>query len=287
MTRIINILAAQNVKDSFYRQPIEFYLAHIVLQYPTIFKKVKSGSSYKILDCSACELGSGVDMKDVIKAAKIINATEIVLPDIVRSNKSLEVSLKALQQLSDEDKKRFNIAIVVQGYMLPDAKRFLQQLASREERHHIKTIMIPKWFSTDDRIYLTSIAKELFPTKSIHWLGLGDDIGYCIYSAKKCGIRSLDTGYFISIGQKRILNIIRDKRDDNNKIDLVKNKLNYEDIRTICNITNTYNYDNSYNRFIEVLKDKEFFVIYNRITAILLSIIVSAILSYIIIHFIK
>lgn len=287
MTRIINILAVQNVKNNFYRQPIEFYLAHIILKYPEVFKKAKEGNSYKIVDCSACELGSGVDMKEVIKAAKIVGASEIVLPDIVRSNESLKTSLDALNRLSSKDKQKFSIAIVVQGRLLSDAKIFLHQLAKREEVKFINTIMIPKWFTTFERVWLTSIVNELFPDKQIHWLGLGNDIGYCITRARRCGIRSLDTGYFVSIGEKRMLDVIKDKRDVERKVNLIKNNLKYEDIRDICNITNTYNYEGAYNEFIESLRDREFVKIYNRITITLLFIIAMSLVSYVIMNFIK
>lgn len=286
MTRIINILAAQNVKDSFYRQPIEFYLTHIVLKYPTIFKRAREGFNYKILDCSACELGEGVNMREVIKAAKIIDATEIVLPDKVRSNESFELSLKALKSLSSRELEKYKIAIVIQGVTIVDAKCMIRELSVRAEREFIHTIMIPKWFSTKDRIWLTEVVKEYLPEKKIHWLGLGDDIGYCINSAKKLKIRSLDTGYFISIGQKGLLNVAKDVRDVEHKINLEKNKLNREDIIMICGITNTYKYDGSRNRYIEAIKDIEFAKVYNKIVAILLTVIISCLFCYLFYHFV-
>lgn len=286
MTRIINILAAQNVKDSFYRQPIEFYLTHIVLKYPTIFKKARKGFNYKILDCSACELGEGVNMREVIKAAKIIDATEIVLPDKVRSNKSLELSLKALKSLSSRELEKYKIAIVIQGVTVVDAKCMIRELSNREEREFIHTIMIPKWFSTKNRIWLTEVVREYLPEKKIHWLGLGDDIGYCINSAKKLKIRTLDTGYFISIGQKNLLNVTKNIRDMKHKINLEANNLSDEDISIICNITNTYRYDGSNNKYVEIAKDRQFTKTYNKIVIILLTIILSSLICYLFCHFI-
>ena len=77
MTAIVNILATSNIEEDFTRQPIEFYLTHKVLEHPEVYKRAKKGNSYKILDCSACELHTGLDMKKVLEAAKIIKAITI------------------------------------------------------------------------------------------------------------------------------------------------------------------------------------------------------------------
>lgn len=237
MTKIINILSASNVEFNFVRQPIEFYLAHIILKHKDVYKKARLGNYYKIVDCSACELGTGVDMSKVLEAADIVGANEIVLPDIVKSNTSLDVSLKALSKLDEETLARYNIAIVIQSSNLVEAMCNIDKLRQKRQLKKINTIMIPKWFTTFERIVLTKKVQECMPDKQIHWLGLGDDIDFCLHNAKELKIRSLDTGYFISIAQKSIGRVYEAVRDKKHRINLDKNCLNEQQINAVINAT--------------------------------------------------
>lgn len=243
MTRIINILATESIAKEYVQQPIEFYLAHKILEHPDIFKKVaKNNKSYKIVDCSACELGTGVSMKKVLEAAKIIRANEIVLPDKVKDDNSLVTSLQALKQLNSKQLNRYRIAIVIQGSSIRNAISTIHNLCKSDYIKLIDTIMIPKWFSTSARVILTTEVRRWAPHKNIHWLGLGDDIGYCITKAKDLAIRSLDTGYFLSVAQDKMTNVCKEIRNKNHTIDLEHNKLKQSQIQTVINITNSFDY---------------------------------------------
>lgn len=262
MTRIINILATESVENAFVRQPIEFYLAHKILENPLAYWKAKSGHSYKIVDCSACELGMGIDMKKVIEAARYISASEIVLPDVVKDDNSIDVSLHALSTLNNKQLNEFKIAIVIQGSTLQTALQTVEKLCKDHDAMVlIDTIMIPKWFTTSARIALTKKVRELAPQKAIHWLGLGDDISFCINSAKRLNIRSLDTGYFLSVGQERMTNVIKSNRIKEHCIDLEHNKLKSWQISEIIEAVNTYHFNPNINttcRVVEDMKDREF-----------------------------
>lgn len=271
MTAIINILATQNLKSDFPRQHYEFYLAHKILEHPDIYSKVYEGDSYKIVDCSACELGVGVDMNSVLRAANIVGASEIILPDIVKSDNSLDISLKALNSLNQYQLNKYNIAIVIQGSTLQTALQSVRRLCTDHDAMVlIDTIMIPKWFSTRSRTVLTQEVQKLAPKKMIHWLGLGDDIAYCIAKAKQLGIRSMDTGYFISIAQKGMDNVVKLERNHYHTIDLEKNKLKPADILNVINITNNYNFNGSECSILTDWKDRKFADTMRKISTIML-----------------
>lgn len=280
MTRIINILATENVEKAFVRQPIEFYLAHKILENPAVYGKARFGNSYKIVDCSACELGTGVDMQKVLEAARCIRASEIILPDKVGAGiQSLQMSLKALNSLNQKELNEFKIAIVIQGRSLTEAFKVWQCL--RENKSAlclVDTIMIPKWFATYQRECLTKLIKQSFPKKQIHWLGLGDDIANCISTAKKLNIRSLDTGYFISIAQKRASDIIKPVRDKHHHIDLEHNHLKGWQVQEVICATNEYDYETkAENKVVENIKDREFYQLFVKISLCLFIVVIIAI----------
>lgn len=279
MTRIINILATENVDKALVRQPIEFYLAHKILERPEVYKKVQWGKSYKIVDCSACELGTGVDMKKVLQAARIVKASEIILPDKVGYGMpSLKMSLQALDSLTQKELNEFKIAIVIQGKSLNEACDVLQYLKEHKSiLGLIDTIMIPKWFATFQRECLTKLIQQSFPEKQIHWLGLGDDIANCISTAKKLNIRSLDTGYFISIAQKKASNIIKPVRDKHHHIDLEHNHLKDWQVQEVICATNEYDYEaKTENKTVENIKDREFSQLLIRVSLCLFVALITA-----------
>ena len=279
MTRIINILATENVDKALVRQPIEFYLAHKILEHPEVYKKVKWGNFYKIVDCSACELSTGVSMQKVLEAARCIRASEIVLPDKVSCGiQSLKMSLQALNSLNQKELNEFKIAIVIQGKSLNEASHVLNYLRKCKEMCLIDTIMIPKWFATYQRECLTKLIRQYFPKKQIHWLGLGDDIANCISTAKKLNIRSLDTGYFISIAQKKASDIIKPVRDKHHHIDLEHNHLNGWQIQEIICVTNEYDYETkAVNKVVENIKDREFYQLFVKVSLCLFIVVIIAI----------
>lgn len=260
--QIINILATESIEKAYTPQKFEFYLAHKILEKPFLYNKIKQNEvSYKIVDCSACELGTGVSMSEVFKAARIIGANEIILPDKVMSDDSLQMSLDALFSLTEKQLNEFKIAIVIQGSSVKQALRTVKTLCKNHDAMvMIDTIMIPKWFNTSARVILTQEVRKYVPNKNIHWLGLGDDIDYCINRARDINIRTMDTGYFLSVAQDKMTNIFKHERDRKHKIDLDHNKLKTWQIREVIDAVNSYTYKGAseYCKLAEDIKDAEF-----------------------------
>ena len=211
--KIINIFPSNLINENMIRQDYELYLAHQILANPKQFEFLsqEKGCSYKILDNSAYELGKGLNLEQLLRAADIIDASEIVLPDIYKSNESLEYSLEYLLEIPTSFKRK--IAIVAQASNVVDLKTNLIKI---KQLKRINTIMLPKW-SYGWRMDLMSILADT--DKKIHWLGMGNNITEVIgpYSNK---IRSIDTGYFTALASTGYEQSIFNKRIDDVKINL-------------------------------------------------------------------
>ena len=77
-------------------------LTHLVLKYPEyaeFYKKKREQGDFVILDNSLIELGKAASLHKVLEAAKIINPSEIVLPDVFKDcEKTLIAVDDALEQ---------------------------------------------------------------------------------------------------------------------------------------------------------------------------------------------
>ena len=202
------------IKPDMIRQDYELYLAHQILAKPKQFEFLANdikGKHYKILDNSAYELGKGIELNNLLKAADIINADEIVLPDIYKSNDSFEYSLKYLIEIPVGFKRK--IAFVAQASNIIDLTYSIDKI---KQLKRVDTIMLPKW----SWAWRMDLMRLLLNTdKAVHWLGMGDCITETVGSYTKT-IRSIDTGYFTALASTDYEQSIFNKRIDGIKINL-------------------------------------------------------------------
>jgi hypothetical protein len=202
------------IKPDMIRQDYELYLAHQILANPKRFEFLANdikGKHYKILDNSAYELNKGLSLDLLLKAADIINADEIVLPDIYKSNDSFEYSLKYLTEIPVGFKRK--IAMVAQGASIIDLTYSIDKI---KRLKRVDTIMLPKW-SWAWRMDLMHLL--LNTDKTIHWLGMGDRITETVGPYTEM-IRSIDTGYFTALASTNYEQSIFNKRIDDIEINL-------------------------------------------------------------------
>lgn len=205
MISICNILPNNKIDEQMPRQRCELYLTHQILKEPQKFEFLNDGIRvhYKILDNSACELGEGLDFGEVLKAADIIAADEVVLPDIPRSSYSLSKTMEYLKDVPTSCK--YKLAAVVQGDTFEEVMACSEQILFLKR---INTIMIPKWYcqmNSTNGLGRHAITKNLLAMmqqygihKEIHWLGM--DIGMReIITPLSRIVRSIDTGYFAAL----------------------------------------------------------------------------------------
>ena len=213
--KIANILPCNCINENMPRREFEMYLTHKVLEHPEKFAflakdKEKRINTFKILDNSACELGEGLDFDKVLKAAEIIGADEIVLPDIPRSGLSLTRTLQYLVELDSEVLDKYHIAAVCQGETEEQVLSCASQILTIDS---IDTIMLPKWYCQMNnsnglgRHKLTESIVKLMAhpgcrIKSIHWLGLDTGVRELITPIAPA-VRSVDTGYLAALSTER------------------------------------------------------------------------------------
>lgn len=173
-------------------QPIEMYLADLVLKYPKQHERLRRGP-YRILDNSYNELGSSLPREQMLEAAKLLVANEIVLPD--------RECLEEYQEHLEDDIKFFegySTMAVVHAKSLTEA---IAQCAYFSSIDKLTTIGLPKPVADlapfrTGRVVVSYWLRR-FSNKEIHFLGsellleeiLGRDLEH---------VRSMDTGYFIS-----------------------------------------------------------------------------------------
>lgn len=126
-------------------QRMHMFLTHMVEKYPAYVEAARNAPGYKILDNSLIELGGAVDLKRVVKAAKIISADEIILPDVFQDGPA---TIKAVQSAIDELNKMypnrswpFKLQAVAQG---KDEKEWYECYMELIKNPDVDVIGIPK-----------------------------------------------------------------------------------------------------------------------------------------------
>ena len=228
--QVINILPNNLISPGMPRQEYELYLAGQILKEPDKYNFLQDDiDSYKILDNSACELGRGLGIEQLLEAAKIIGADEIVLPDILKSNESLDYSLDCLSKIPSNFKQK--IAIVVQG---SDFGELVVNAKKIKKIKEIDTIMLPKW-SAHCRPLLTELVSDV--DKEIHWLGMGNSLRELLEPMAGL-VRTMDTGYFTAIAASDYnITLFEDRRAD---IDINLDHMDV-DIKRLCDFIEQQN----------------------------------------------
>ena len=205
--QIINILPNNLIGPDMPRQEYELYLAGQILKEPDKYSFLQDDiNSYKILDNSACELGKGLEIEQLLEAAKIIGADEIVLPDILKSNESLDYSLECMSKIPSNFKQK--IALVIQGV---DFGELVINAKKAKKIKQIDTIMLPKW-SKHCRTLLTELISD--SDKEIHWLGMGTSLRELLEPIASL-VRTMDTGYYTALAAGDYgLTLFEDRKDD-------------------------------------------------------------------------
>jgi hypothetical protein len=121
-------------------------LTHLVLKYPEyakFYKKKREQGDFVILDNSLIELGKAASLHKVLEAAKIINPSEIVLPDVFKDREKTLIAVDdALEQFRnmaiDQD---FQLQAVAHGENKTEWKRCWDKL---NKIPYIDCVAIPK-----------------------------------------------------------------------------------------------------------------------------------------------
>lgn len=229
--QLINIFPLGNICME-YTQDMHMYLTHMVEKYPQYANTARDARGYKILDNSLIELGGAVDLERVLNAAKVINADEIILPDVFQDGPATVKAIReSLQYLTDKWPNRdwpFKLMAVAQGATIEEWYTCYLELLAMPD---VDVIGIPKVLAKmhpQGRPYFVNELCDL-RQKPHHLLGLWYSMTELQEYRDLEMIRSCDTvllGYMAKHGMS-----IYGVRPDGFTVDLENDVIDYMQIK--------------------------------------------------------
>ena len=229
--QLINIFPLGNICME-YTQDMHMYLTHMVEKYPQYANTARDARGYKILDNSLIELGGAVDLERVLNAAKVINADEIILPDVFQDGPATVKAVReSLQYLTDKWPNRdwpFKLMAVAQGATIEEWHTCYQELLAMPD---VDVIGIPKVLAKmhpQGRPYFVNELCNL-RRKPHHLLGLWYSVSEFADYRDLNLIRSCDTvllGFMAKYGMSSI-----GVRPDGFTVDLENDVIDYTQIK--------------------------------------------------------
>ena len=203
----------------------EYHLAltHL-LQYGRYFKYYLEASktSYVILDNSAHEFQEGQEIKNLLKNAFDIGASEVIFPDkLFDSEKTVENAVASVDYILEHDFERLpRFGMVPQGLSIPDLLDCANGLAKNYNRARLKDsskfgvpmLGVSKDYEKFDGGLLRVLERVIFPVANdmgaeIHLFGWGRQMWAYKEIADKYGslIRSIDSAKPFIFGRHQII----------------------------------------------------------------------------------
>ena len=228
---LINIYPIKNL-EYYEKQSMNMFLTHLVFKDKAYRDMAENHKGYKILDNSLIELNGALSMKDVLDAAELIGADEVVLPDVFMDGEAtIESTTKALEEYSEE-LKQYKTMAVVHGKTVDEWLRTFLYFSERED---IDVLGIPKvmhrQFTENWKPGRPSLLGKVInlTDKEIHLLGLWNDFNELYYYGDDLEkIRSMDTSLpsLLELNKRSIFSGREDCKQD--VIDLQEDKLTNE-----------------------------------------------------------
>lgn len=212
-------------------------LTHLVHRFPEYAAQARAYKGYKILDNSLIELGTALNLSTVLEAAAIVEADEIILPDVFRNKEeTIKTVEKALEEMRDYHAERavhYKLMAVAQGSTVEEFAECFRIFSNNPE---IDVIGVPK--AIKNRAGL----KDLYMSsnKEIHFLGCPESL----MELEEMGpvlrerIRSIDTCIPALISTFTDYPLA--KRPTDRTIDLVNDRVNEANYRKIIESVDLY-----------------------------------------------
>lgn len=209
------------LKKSSKFNDFEYALAPLVLnnlEYQKFYLKQSLKGREVWLDNGVYELGKSLDIGSILKAGKLIEATHIIIPDVLQNSKE---TINNYEKFKNKIiKSNFKVIVCVQGETEKDLKECYEYFAKEED---IDVVALPfaikcydKFIGSSDvrrftftrQVFIDRLIQEgkINYNKKHHLLGCVDPIEFERYSKNKTRywfLNSLDTsspiisGYFL------------------------------------------------------------------------------------------
>lgn len=177
-------------------------LAHDIVAHKEEYRKVFQGFSWPdavILDNSIIELGGAVDIEIIKEAAEAVQATVVVLPDVLEDGpESAKLTIanvspwfEAINSTTSLNGK-FSLMAVPQGRTL---KEFIECAEALAKVYNIGWWGIPRNFTDrlGSRKLAVQICRTLNPNRRIHLLGFSDNLLDDILTAQMHCVKGIDS----------------------------------------------------------------------------------------------
>lgn len=234
--QLINIFPLGNICME-YQQNMHMFLTHMVEKYPAYAEAARNAPGYKILDNSLIELGGAVDLERVVKAAEIIRADEIILPDVFASGPAtidaVQFAIKELNRMYPNRSWPFKLQAVAQGC---DEEEWYECYMELVKNPDVDVIGIPKVLARmhpQGRPHFVNELCNLF-AKPHHLLGVWYSLSELAEYRELRHIRSCDTvilGYMAKYGM-----LAAGTRPDGYTLDLEKDVVDYSRVKSDANL---------------------------------------------------
>ena len=233
---LINIFPLGNICLES-NQRMHMFLTHMVEKYPAYAEAARNAPGYKILDNSLIELGGAVDLERVVKAAEIIRADEIILPDVFVSGPAtidaVQFAIKELNRMYPNRSWPFKLQAVAQGC---DEEEWYECYMELVKKPDVDVIGIPKVLAKMHPQGRPHFVNELcnLRVKPHHLLGMWYSLSELVEYNHPERIRPCDTvilGYMAKYGMSSV-----STRPDGFTLDLEKDVVDYTRIKNDANL---------------------------------------------------
>jgi len=190
MIKLCFIVPTPHILDMAEFSDIHLLLAHQALkdpEYVKAYKALRDKGHYLIMDNSTFELGESISSEKLIEAAFLVQANEIVAPEVIGNISRTIDKVGTFLSSNKSDLKEFKVGAVVQG---ESWNAFLRCFHHFLLNPHIDTIYIPMLDPEDspykdipsyslrillNRIrFIEDVSKMFKIEKPVHLLGLTD-----------------------------------------------------------------------------------------------------------------
>lgn len=192
IAEIVPVSCLDMIKDNYYHM----CLAQLVLknnEYACFYQRMSEEGKYVIMDNGAAE-GEELSEDDLIKAYKMINPSEIILPDtLMDKGKTLERSIHFYESHRKEICDKYKIMVVPQG---SDYSEWLRCASDFMDNIPVDTIGVPKWLGKKSDLRLRACEWLNRFNVGVHLLGCNENptlINSCRVANKK--VRGCDSAF--------------------------------------------------------------------------------------------
>jgi len=223
---VVPLSIARMLKEAKILGNYHLLLAHDILAHPHEYREVyghlqEDAFKYIILDNSVIELGEPLPPKDLLKAADIVKADVIVLPDVLRNKDATVEAVKAgIQELGGG---KYALMALPQGEKYSSWQRCVEEFDRIPGfSRAVTTIGIPRNVRQHlghSRVDAAIFVKCILNPSNMHMFGFSNDVHDDMLATTTVrGVSGIDSAFPVWLANHYGLEIYRSLTDDERKL---------------------------------------------------------------------